>query len=223
MLAARRKARSASSYRLGTPGQAPEPVQAGDQVAAGLDLLRGPGDQRLLDRDRLPQRRLRLAISAELFLRVPSPARPRPSPARYAGSSGDSPARASNRSAAWRNDASASCVEPELGPDLADPVRRLGRLAADLRALARLGGELLVEGQGLLQELALELRQVALRGEPVLGDLGVHLVDGPAGQGRPLLGPEPLGLGLGREPPGLGLCRSARRRCSDWSLGRPPS
>ena len=80
--------------------------------------------------------------------------------------------------------------QAELVPDLADAGGGPRRLGPGLRVVGLLAGELLVEGQRLLEELPLERRQPALVRQPLLGDLGVHLVDRPAGVGA-------LAVGLG--------------------------
>ena len=101
-------------------------------------------------------------------------------------------------------------------PDHSHAVRGPHRLVADLRVRALDGGELLVEGQGLLQELALERRQCGLLRQPLLGHLGVHLVDGLAG----LLALEP-GLGQGHGGRVLGPDGPDRLPDADGRARRP--
>ena len=85
-------------------------------------------------------------------------------------------------------------VLAQLLLDLADPPRGLARLPAHLgRGVVR-PGEPLVEPQRLEEELALERLHLRLLGQPLLGHLGVHVVDGRAGELEVGLGPRLLAV-----------------------------
>ena len=69
-------------------------------------------------------------------------------------------------------------VLPQFALDLTRTLLGLRRLELDGRVGALFGGQLLIEGQGLFQELLLDLRELRLLREPLLGELRVHVVHG---------------------------------------------
>ncbi|HEY3393997.1 MAG TPA: hypothetical protein VGK58_14890, partial [Lacipirellulaceae bacterium] len=62
--------------------------------------------------------------------------------------------------------------------DLGDSAIRAARFEADGWIVAALFGEVSVKREGFFQELALNRFHLRLVGEPLLGDLRVHVVDG---------------------------------------------
>ena len=96
---------------------------------------------------------------------------------------------------------------PELRPDLADAGRGPRRLGPRLRVVGPLAGELLVEGQRLLEESRWSGVSPSFVRQPLLGDLGVHLVDRLACVAALAvgLGEAVAHLGQGRGGPPLGV------------------